>query len=136
MKRNTVFDGGYIFNIIGGKEFAIGNKHKTIGVNSRLIMSGGKRTAPILLAESMESEYTIRDYTRNNEVQLDDYFRIDIGINYRKNRSKSSSVVAINVQNVLARQNVFDNYYDPYFGQIRKATQLGMFPNLSYKIEF
>ncbi len=136
VKRNTVFNGGYIFNVIGGKEFVLGNKNRTIGLNSRLIMAGGKRTAPIMLNESIEAGYTIRDYTRNNTNKLDDYFRIDFGINYRKNRPHSSSTVAINVQNVLATQNVFDNYYDPFFGEVMDATQLGLFPNLSYKVEF
>ncbi|MFY0608132.1 MAG: TonB-dependent receptor [Cyclobacteriaceae bacterium] len=136
VKRSTVFDGGYIFNVIGGKEFVLANKNKSIGINSRIIMAGGKRTAPIMLDESIDMGYTIRDYTRNNLNQLDDYFRLDFGINYRKNRPNSSSVVAINVQNILATQNVFDNYYDPAFGKVLDATQLGLFPNLSYKVEF
>ncbi len=136
IKRRTTFDGGYIFNLIGGKEFILGDKSRTIGINARYIMAGGKRTAPILLNESRDAGYTMRDFNQNYTVQLDDYIRIDLGVTYRKNRKNSASVIALNVQNALARANVYDNYYDPATSNIEQASQLGLFPNLSYKVEF
>jgi len=136
IERKSAYDGGYIFNVIGGKEFILKDKNKSIGLNARLIMAGGNRDAPILLAESRELGYTVRDFNRNYEQQLDGYFRIDFGANYRKNRPKSASIIAVNVQNVFATENVFGNYYNPFTNSVENATQLGLFPNLSYKIEF
>ena len=137
VERSTRFDGNYIFNIVGGKEWTFGEaNNKSLSLNSRVIISGGKREAPILLPQSREAGFTIRDYNRNFETRLNDYTRLDIGISWKVNRPKSTSTIAINVQNVIGKANEFGRFYSSQADQVVAESQVGMFPNLSYRISF
>ena len=131
VQRSTQFDGGYIFNFLAGKEFAVGkNGNNTIGLNGKLISAGGKRQEPIDRGASIAQGFTVFDYARHYELQLDDFFRIDIGISYRKNRKKTTSVISLDVQNVTQRENELFRFYGG------SDTQVSFLPNLSYRLEF
>ncbi|WP_258103202.1 TonB-dependent receptor [Marinoscillum sp. MHG1-6] len=134
VERNTVFNGNYIFNALGGKEFKYAGGQKILNLNMRFIYSGGKREAPILFQQSQEAGYTVRDYDRNNTAKMNDYWRIDLGASYKVNRQYAASVIALNIQNVFAVTNEYGRYYAD--GKIYSASQLGFFPNISYRVEF
>lgn len=137
MLRDTRFNGNFIFNALGGKEWHVGKNGKnTIALNGRFIWSGGKREAPILIPDSQSEGYTVYDFDRNFEHLLTNYYRIDFGFSYRKNKEKSAQILAINVQNVTAVENEFSRYYSPEASRVVTETQLSFFPNLSYKWEF
>lgn len=138
VERSTQFDGGYIFNVLGGKEIKVGSQGKnTIGLNGKLIFAGGKRQPPIDVAASRAmDEGTSFRFDQNYESKLDGYFRMDIGITFRNNREKMSSVLAINIQNVSQRENEFFRYYSHESNSVVSEAQLSFFPNLSYRIEF
>ncbi len=137
VQRSTRFDGGYIFNVIGGKEWKLGSSgRKTLSTNGRFIFSGGKREAPIDVDASRQEGYTVRDYTRNYEMKLDEYIRFDIGITYKVNRRRSTSAIALNIQNAVGRTNEFGRYYSSFSDSVVSEGQVGMFPNLSYRVSF
>jgi hypothetical protein len=138
IERSTQFDGGYIFNILGGKEIKVGRKgNNVLGINGKLISAGGKRQAPIdIAASSTMEEGTSYRFDQNYEMKLDGYFRIDLGISYRKNREKLSSVLALNIQNVTQQENEAFRYYSHESNGVVSGSQLGFFPNLSYRVEF
>ena len=136
VERNTVFNGNYIFNALGGYEFKFGGGRNLLNINARLIYAGGKREAPILQGESREIGSTVRDFSKNYEVKMDDYVRIDFGVSFKMNKAKSASVFSINAQNVFAIENEYGRYYSPFTNSIQSEVQLGFFPNLSYRIEF
>lgn len=136
VERNTVFNGNHIFNLLGGKEFLLSNKNNILQMNFRFIHAGGKRQPPILIEESREAGYTIYDYSKQFEKKLENYVRLDFGISYKKYSKNTASVFAINVQNILGIENVKAVYYNAFLGKVVKEKQLGMFPNLSYRIEF
>lgn len=138
IERSTQFDGGYILNILGGKEIKVGNQGKnTLGLNGKLIFAGGKRQAPVdVAASSTMDEGTSFRFDQNYEAKLDGYFRMDIGITFRNNREKMSSVLALNIQNVSQRENEFFRYYSHESNAVVSEAQLSFFPNLSYRIEF
>lgn len=135
--RNTRFNGNFIYNVLAGKEWHVGQNDKnTIGLNGKFIWSGGKREAPILLPESQTEGYTVYDYGNNFENLLTNYYRFDIGFSYRKNKENSAQILALNIQNFTAVENEFARYYSPEVGQVVSESQLSFFPNLSYKWEF
>ena len=135
VERSTQFDGGYIYNFLTGKEFRVGKSgNNTLSLNGKLIFAGGKRQAPIDIAASRNQGFTVYRYDQNYELKLDGYFRMDIGISYRKNRGKTTSVISLDIQNVTQRSNEFFRYYN---GRgIASDSQVSFFPNLSYRIEF
>lgn len=137
IERSTRFDGKYIFNVVGGKEWTFGaNDHKVISVNGRAISSGGKREAPIDAIASQEEGFTVRDFSRNFETQLDPYWRFDLGITYKVNKMNRTTSIVLNIQNVVGRANEFGRYYSTEANQIASESQVGMFPNLAYKVSF
>ena len=137
VERSTQFDGGYIYNFLAGKEYQVGkNGNNSISINGKLIYAGGKRQAPINEFQSVISGQTLFRYERNFELILDDFFSIDIGISYRKNRPKTTSVISLDIQNLTQRENEFGRFYDFGARGIGSDTSLSFFPNLSYRLEF
>ncbi|MDN5203212.1 TonB-dependent receptor [Fulvivirgaceae bacterium BMA10] len=137
IERNTRFNANYATNITAGKEFKVGRSgNNMIGINGRMIWGGGQRVLPIDLEASRSENRTIYKWDELFERQLPDYMRFDIGIQYRRNKPSHASILALNIQNFTGRFNVFDEYYDRSSGTIKNEEQLGLFPNLSYRIEF
>ena len=137
IERNTRFNSNFATNIILGKEFKVGRAgNNLIGINGRVIWSGGQRVVPIDLAASRANNRTVYDWDNAFEGQLPNYFRMDIGIRYQRNKPKHASIIALNVQNFTGRYNVLDEFYSRRTNDIQTDEQLGLFPNLSYRIEF
>ncbi|MFY0689393.1 MAG: TonB-dependent receptor [Cyclobacteriaceae bacterium] len=137
IERNTRYGSNYLANIVGGKEIALGNNgNNTLGINGRIIWAGGKRQAPLNIEASKEQDQSVYNFSENFEFQLADYLRFDLGINYRMNKHKRASVVAINIQNVTGRANESGKWYNARTEEVMTQTQVGFFPNLSYKLEF
>lgn len=131
VERSTQFDSGYVFNILGGRELKVGNNgNNRLGFNWKILSSGGKRQAPINFAQSSNQGFTVYNYEQNNELQLENFFRVDLGISYRKNKEKTASVIALNIQNLFQRETELQRFV---WGSDR---QLSFIPNLSYKLEF
>lgn len=137
IEHSTRFDGKYIFNVVGGKEWTFGaNENKVFSINGRAISSGGKREAPIDVMASEVEGFTVRDFSRNFDMQLDPYWRFDLGISYKVNKPNRTTAIVLNVQNVVGRANEFGRYYSNISNQVVSESQVGMFPNLAYKISF
>lgn len=131
IERSTQFDSGYVFNILGGRELKVGkNGNNRFGINWKILSSGGKRQAPINFSESVNQGFTVYRYDRNFDLKLDAFFRVDLGISYRKNKEKTASVIALNIQNLFQRETELQRFaWD-------SDRQLSFIPNLSYKLEF
>ncbi len=137
IERNTRFNGNFTGNIIAGKEFKVGrNKNNLLGFNTRVIYAGGNRKIPINLPQSIAGDRTVWDYSNAYDQRLPNYARLDIGVSYRQNKPGHSSILSLNVQNVTARYNVFGEYFDNRTDKVMTSQQLGLLPNLSYRIEF
>ncbi len=137
VERNTRFNGNYILNLTGGKEFVKIKKKKTrtFGMNARLAFVGGYRDTPIDLIASAFQGFT---FYSNDAYSLKqkDYFKIDARIYFKKNKPKFTSTVALDLQNLTNNQNVAFTYYDTEKGEAIEKFQLGLIPNLTYRIEF
>jgi hypothetical protein len=137
VERNTRYAGGYVGNMLIGKEWSVGkNKTNLLGANIRTNVAGGNRSTPIDLEASRAVGYTVSDYSRAWEDQVAYYLRSDVRISYRKNRAKTSSIISIDIQNVTNRENIYGRYYSSGSDQIIEETQLGLIPVLNYRLEF
>ncbi len=137
VERSTRFDGGFVQNLLLGKEWTVGRRGKNLfGANIRTIVAGGNRYTPIDLEQSLIEDGTERIWSRAYDEQLPVYFRADVRISYRMNKAKTSSVISLDIQNVANRENVFNRYYDSDENKIIDATQLGLIPILNYRLEF
>jgi hypothetical protein len=135
--RNTFFNGNYIFNALGGKEFKSGkNKNNIFNINSRIIWKGGNRMTPIDLQRSIAENQAVYIESETFKIKGPDYFRIDLQFSYRKNKPKYSWVISLDFENLTNRMNVYNEYYDKETKQIEKNYNLGILPILNFKIEF
>jgi len=138
IERDTRYNGHYVMNILGGKEFRLGNieKGRSLNISIRASWAGGRRYSPIDLEESRKKGYTIRDDELAFTEQFDPYIRYDFKISYRKERPRTTQIIELDIQNVTNRQNVAGNYYSSSQDQVETWTQSGLIPVLSYRIEF
>jgi hypothetical protein len=133
--RNTAFNGNYVFNLLGGKEFKINQKH-VLSIDVRATYAGGKRFTPIDLEASKAEKDEVRDGTRAFELQYADYFRLDIKPGYRFNTKRVTHEFTIDIQNVTRNANVFQQSYDIKNQTIKTDYQLRFFVIPQYRVLF
>lgn len=137
-QRNTRFNSNYLFNLTGGKEFSKNKKgsQRTWGINLRISYIGGFWETPIDEAASAALNYTVFDLSQAYTQKQPDVFKIDSRFYFRKDRQRSSTTIALDLQNMTNQQNLAYRYYDALQGQVLDKYQLGLIPNLSWRIEF
>ncbi len=134
---STTFDRGCQLNLLGGKEFKVSRDgRKILGLNGKLLFSGGMRESPIDLAASRKANEVVLVPKQYYTKQVPAYFRSDIGIYYKINRQRATHSIQLEIQNVTNRENYYYSYYDEDAGDIKRVNQLGIFPNIAYRIDF
>jgi len=134
---NTMFNRGYQLNVVGGKEFSIGKTgRKILGLNAKVLYSGGMRESPIDLKGSIQSGETVYVPKQYFTRQVPAYFRTDLGVYYKINNKRVTHSIQLEVQNVTNRQNFYYSYFDREAATVKTVNQLGILPNLSYRIDF
>lgn len=138
--RNTAFNGNYVFNVVGGKEFLLSKKdsesRKTLTVDAKVTLAGGQRYTPIDLAKSRTEGEAVYDFDNAYGSQFDPYFRADIRVGYKIAGSRFTQEWALDIQNVSNQQNPFAQDFDPATGEVETTYQLGLFPMFLYRITF
>ena len=138
VERNTAFNGKYIFNILGGKEWKVGSeKRNKFSTDLKYTYAGGRAYTPI--------DLTASNSTGHEQLSTDayaafypNYFRLDFKIGYtiNSNKKKLSHSFSLDLQNITNHKNVFSQNYDDRSRAINTTYQLGFFPNIVYKIQF
>ncbi|HYD20630.1 MAG TPA: TonB-dependent receptor, partial [Flavipsychrobacter sp.] len=134
---NTTFNRGYQFNVVGGKEFKIGKSgRKILGLNAKVLYSGGMRESPIDIGRSIQERATVYVPKQYFTKRVPAYFRTDLGVYYKINSRRVTHSIQLEVQNATNRQNYYYSYFEPEEGAVKTVYQLGILPNLSYRIDF
>lgn len=134
--RSTAFDGGYIVNLLGGKEFKIGKKENTLNLDIKFTSSGGNKYTPVDFEQSAALGYEVRKEDDAFSQSLEDYFRMDIKISYRINRPRLTHEFGIDMQNITNNRNEFAQIYNPRTNTVQTQYQVGFFPVPQYRILF
>jgi len=136
VERNTRYNGNYLFNGVAGKEFPLSGQRKVLGINLKVIYAGGYRTTPIDLPASQQEGYTIYKEKEAFSLQNQAYFRPDCRISIKWNRTRLTSTLSLDIQNVINRKNIYNQKYDLLKGATVTNYQNGMIPVLNYKVEW
>ena len=140
--RNTRWNTSYMFNLLAGKEWireVEGDKSRTFGLNARFGWSGGMRAMPI---DTLASQFNILQKTVYNQSEgftekLPDYLRVDLRAYWKWNLgNRRNSTFGLDLQNITLRQNVAYYYWDPHTQAVETKYQLGLIPNISWRLEF
>lgn len=144
VKRNTRFNGNYVLNLIGGKEYTGWGKkrNQTLGLNAKVLVSGGRKIIPLLKDENGNafvnpSTDDYYDYSEAYENGIEDIYQITLSASYKWQKLKSTHELLINLENVTNHQGKLSEYYDSSKPNgVGYTTQFGLLPNLMYKIYF
>jgi hypothetical protein len=146
--RNTSYNGSYVVNFLGGKEFKVGER-SIIGIGGKVTAAGGKRYGIVdIEATNASKEIIFQDEGFNDSI-FNDYFRVDFKISWRKNADRVTHEFGLDLVNILGTKNLLTLAYRPAltnqdfidqqngtFLPYSEKTQLGFFPIFYYKIDF
>lgn len=134
---NTRYNGNYQLNILAGKEFVFGaKKNRILGLNAKIVYSGGNRYTPVDFAASQLEGDGVYFEDQRNSIRTSGYFRPDLGISYKINRKKATHTITLDMQNVINYENLYGQFYDEDCNCLKTYNQTGLFPNFNYRIEF
>jgi len=133
--RNTAFNGNYVFNLLGGKEFKIKQRH-ILSLDVRGTYSGGKRYTPVNLEASIAANEEVRDVSKAYAQRYSPYFRLDVKPGYRYNAKRITHEFTIDIQNITRNLNVFQQTYDITNKRIKTDYQLKFFVIPQYRVLF
>ena len=138
--RDTRYNGNYSLVFTAGKEFESGKKlrNRVFGMNIKTTYRGGFRDTPIDLeaSQALPGEGTVYKDDEAYTIKYPAYFRTDIRFSMKKNRPNSTQTLALDIQNVTNRKNVYGSFYNKESNSIKTYYQTSLIPILSYKIEF
>lgn len=132
---STRYNGNYVLNALGGKEWKI-NRNNLLGVNAKIVLSGGNRFSGIDEERSRDAGYTIYDPDKVNSKKAELYHRVDFSASYSINRPGMTHTFLIDIQNLFNRMNVLEYYYDRSAQRESTSFQAGIIPNIYYMISF
>jgi len=140
IERNTAFNGNFVYNILGGKEFRVGrSKRHSVSLDIRFSHAGGRYYTPIDLEASKQEgkEVLMSDGFAFSE-RYPDFIRLDFkaGFTYNSSKSRFSQTFYLDIQNVTGHQNIFAQQYNPVTSQVNTLYQIGFYPNFVYRIQF
>ena len=140
IERSTSYNGNYIFNLLAGKEWKIGEK-QSISLGFKATVAGGKLYGTVDTAATNTFQELIYLDEGFNSRQFPVYYRIDAKINWKFNAKKVTHEIGLDLVNVTARQNLLGlsyapNLFDSVAEPVAERYQLGFLPLFYYKIDF
>jgi len=134
---NTRYNSRYTSVVTIGKEWVIGKtKRNTLGFNIKNAVVGGQWDTPIDRTASQLVKEEVRDEERPFSVQLRDYYKLDLGVKYKRNKKKFTSTLSLDIMNATNNKNVGGVSYDIQNDKLNEWTMMPFVPVLAYKIEF
>ena len=135
---NTRFNTDYAVTFTAGKEWnwSSKGKNRVVGFNIKSIYVGGFRYTPIDLPASVASGQTKYVDDRTFAEKNPDYYRLDTRISLKRNYTKVTSTLALDIQNTTNRKNIGGQYFDTQTGKVKYWYQTPLLPLLSYRLEF
>jgi hypothetical protein len=137
IQRPTAYDGGYVYNILCGYEIPLGkSKNKLISFDTKFTAAGGNRYTPVNVAASIAERSAVYYDAQAFSLKFAPYSRLDFKVSFRVNQKKIAQIIFVNIENILNRQNILQQTYDPTSQSVKTQYQLGVFPYGGYRIEF
>lgn len=120
----------HIVNAAIGREYAKQKEHikRIWGVNLRINSMGGQRYTPRPTSDV--------PYPQAYGARYNDVFRVDVRVYLKRERVGRTGMWSLDLLNATNAQNEAYRYFDARKGELVTKYQLGLIPNLSYRIEF
>jgi hypothetical protein len=139
IERSTAFDGGYVANVLAGKEFNLGGSgRRFLTFDTKFTYAGGRPYTPVDLTRSRQEGRQVLLEDMAFSEHMEDYFRWDVKVGMRVNskKRKLSQSIFFDLANVTNRKNVFMQRYNTSTQNVGTVYQIGIFPDFLYRLEF
>lgn len=142
--RNQLYDRGYMFKVLGGKEWMMGKKKQNVfNVSAKYTLQGALRHTPIDVAAMkanvdagmIDPEPIYKDDEAMN-LRFNPISLVDLTVSFKINRKKVSHTIAFEGINILQNETPYAQHYDFATGQIRDDKSGISLPNLYYRLDF
>ena len=119
-----------------GKEIELRKQEKRFEISMRQTVQGGNWYQSFDNLLGSESPDRLLLAAPVDYIQTTPYLRTDLRIQMTKAKDKSTRTFSLDIQNLLNRENASFFYYDTFLNEELQNTQLGMIPNITYRIDF
>jgi hypothetical protein len=132
------YNRNYAGNLIFRKEFTMPHRAplSIFGVSTSCTWLGGMRYVPIDLGASIRNGQETYDLSQGYSDKTADYFRINLQLNYRRNKAHSTRVWRLDIMNLTNRKNERWPEFNGAAGKIQMKYQNLVIPYITYRIEF
>ena len=133
------YDVGFISNLLVERNRIKRKANKKVEkkLTARLVLSGGQRNTPVDIAASMAQQTTVYNYRIYGSQKGSIYYRTDVRYQRRISRSKSIvQTLSFEIQNLSLHANADYAYFDPLTHGVLEKKQLGMVPNINWRLEW
>ena len=135
--RNTRYNRNYLFNLLVGKEWQMGNSHQNVlSANIRLSYQGGDRYSPVKMVESIAQHRAVYDETKAFSKQLAPSVLAHFTMSYTINKAKTAHEFALKVINMTQQRDFYGFKYNYVTREIDENSKVIFIPNISYKLGF
>lgn len=136
VERASRWDAGYTANAIAGREWrrVKEGRTRTWGVSFRVLGAGGMRYTPV--DNWIRRGFLVLPTGEPYSAQLHDVYRIDLRVYLKRDRNGRTGQWSLDLQNATNARNEAFRYFDYRKGETVTRYQLGLIPNLSYRVEF
>lgn len=134
-KYRSRFDGGYVLNILGGKEFTV-NEKNVLSLNLKLTLMGPYLHQQVDNELSELAQNVIYDYNSEFSYQNSPIeFMSDLTVSYKINSKRTASIFTVQLKNFVGNQYQ-GKKYNLQTGKIEDEFFTSIIPFVSYKLEF
>jgi len=134
--RDTRYNSNTAWTFLMGKEWNMKSKKpSTLGVDIKMVHTGGLRVTPINLAQSITQRRTVLDNNRIYGEKLPSFFRIDLQAEWKFELMRRTKSFILGVQNLTDRKNPESQYYDVAQGKIRYSYLFRLIPVIGFKVD-
>jgi hypothetical protein len=134
--HSTQFNSNFAASLTGGKEWEF-KKVSFLQLGWKCIYNHGMPSTP-LIDDTLPTERPPYDWSRPYSNRVDAYYRLDLRIAWRKNKPKSTFLIALDVQNMTSRINerAFGYSFSKKENRWERSNQAGLIPILSFRLDF
>ena len=118
------------------------NQNQTLGLNAKAFWGGGKYIIPLLRDEQGNlavdpANNQFWDYEKAYETSLGNLSKLVLSVSYKWNKARTTHELFLKLDNLTNAKGKLTEYYDPSLpGSIGHTTQMGLVPNLMYRLYF
>lgn len=137
ISRNSAFSVNYVFNAVGGYDFVIGKrKWGILSLGLRATYARGNPYVPFDVNATVAAGETMMDWPASFSLRYPDYKRASLRFGLKRNLPGYNVEFIMDLQYRTNYTNVYLQRIDPRTGEVKNFFSMGLFPMVTWRIQF